>query len=193
MLVVSPAQMASWKWATVQRVREEDVTVRKEPTPPGEVGEVDYGRMAVVDVLGRRRVLQGFLMTLPFSRHLFVDIVDHCDQASWVRSHVAAFTFFGGAPRVLRLDNLKTGVLRPDIYDPRLNRAYAELAEHYGELLDPCRAGKPKDKAHVERAVPYAGDSLVRGREHLGQRRHSSLGMLTPVEFEARHQPTTAA
>lgn len=152
----------------VQRVREEDVTVRMEPTPPGEVGEVDYGRMGVTDVLGRRRVLQGFIMALPFSRHLFVDVVDRCDQESWVRSHVDAFTFFGGAPRVLRLDNLKTGVVRPDIYDPRLNRAYAELAEHYGVLLDPCRAAKPKDKPHVERAVPYVRDSLVRGREHLG-------------------------
>ena len=152
----------------VRRVREEDVTVLKEPTPPGEVAEVDYGRLAVVEMGGRRRALQGFVMTLPFSRHLFVDVVDHCDQESWVRSHVAAFAFFGGAPRMLRLDNLKTGVLRPDIYDPQLNRAYTELAEHYGVLLDPCRAARPKDKPHVERAIPYVRDSLARGREHLG-------------------------
>jgi transposase len=63
-----------------------------------------------------------------------------------VASHVAAFEFFGSAPREIRLDNLKTGVLRADIYDPQLNRSYAELAQHYGVLLDPCRAGKPKDK-----------------------------------------------
>lgn len=161
----------------VRRVREEDVTVLKEPTPPGEVAEVDYGRLCVVEMGGRRRTLQGFVMTLPFSRHLFVDVVDHCDQESWVRSHVAAFTFFGGAPRMLRLDNLKTGVLRPDIYDPQLNRAYTELAEHYGVLLDPCRAGRPKDKPHVERAVPYVRESLARGREHLG---HGGLRELAP-------------
>ena len=40
-----------------------------------------------------------------------------------MRCHVAAFVFFGGAPKQIRLDNLKAGVIRPDIYDPQLNRA----------------------------------------------------------------------
>ena len=151
----------------IQGVRPEQVTVRKEVTPPGEVAEVDYGRLGLwIDPLtGRRRTINGFIMTLAFSRHVFVDPVDCCDQASWVASHVRAFTFFGAAPRVIRLDNLKTGVLRADIYDPQLNRAYAEMAEHYGVLLDPCRQGKPKDKPRVERAVPYARDSYWRGRD----------------------------
>jgi transposase len=152
----------------VRRVREEDVTVRKEPTPPGEVGEIDYGFLTRVPGVGGSIRVHGFVMALPSSRHFFADPVDRCDEESWVRSHVAAFEFFGGAPRILRLDNLKTGVLRPDIYDPRLNRGYAEMAEHYGVVLDPCRAGRPKDKPHVERAIPYVRDSLARGREHLG-------------------------
>ena len=40
-------------------------------------------------------------------------------------------------------DNLKTGVDKPDLYDPRLNRCYAELAAHYGVLVDPARAARP--------------------------------------------------
>jgi hypothetical protein len=117
----------------------------------------------------RERVVNGFLMTLAFSRHVFVDPVVICDERSWVASHIAAFEFFGAAPAILRTDNLKTGILRPDIYDPKVNRAYDEMAEHYGVLIDPCRARKPKDKPRVERAVPYARDSFWKGRDFRGQ------------------------
>ena len=62
-------------------------------------------------------------------------------------------------------DNLKTGVDRPDLYDPKINRSYAELATHYGTLVDPARAAKPKDNPQVERPMPYVRDSFWRGRE----------------------------
>jgi transposase len=153
--------------ANVQGISPDRVTVRKEMTLPGEVAEVDYGRMGIWTdpVTGTRRVMQAFIMTLVYSRRVFVDIVDCCDQISWVRSHMRAFEFFGGAPQKILLDNLKTGVIRADIYDPKLNRSYAELAEHHDVLLDPCRQAKPKDKPHVERAVPYVRDSCWRGRD----------------------------
>jgi hypothetical protein len=56
-------------------------------------------------------------------------------------------------------------VVRPDLYDPKINRAFAEFAEHYGCLVDPARQGKPRDKGTVERHVPYARDSFFAGRE----------------------------
>ncbi len=58
-------------------------------------------------------------------------------------------------PRRLVNDNLKNGVVKPDPYDPQLNRSYAELAGYYGTLIDPARAGHPKDKPRVERMMPY--------------------------------------
>jgi hypothetical protein len=78
---------------------------------------------------------------------------------------VKAFGFFGGVPARLVPDNLKTGVDRPDLYDPKINRSYAELAEHYGCLVDPARSRKPRDKPQVERPMPYIRDSFWRGRE----------------------------
>jgi transposase len=96
---------------------------------------------------------------------MFVRPVISMDQASWTASHVEAFAFFGGAPARLVPDNLKTGVDKPDLYDPKLNRAYAELAAHYGVLIDPARARKPKDKPRVERQMPYIRDSWWKGRE----------------------------
>jgi transposase len=78
---------------------------------------------------------------------------------------VAALSFFGGAPRRLVIDNLKAGVIKPDLYDPKLNRTYADLAQHYGMLIDPARARKPKDKWRVERPIPYVRDSFFAGRD----------------------------
>jgi hypothetical protein len=83
--------------------------------------------------------------------------------ASWTASHVEAFAFFGGCSARLVPDNLKTGVDKPDLYDPNLNRAYGELAAHYGVLIDPARARKPKDKPRVERQMPYIRDSWWKG------------------------------
>jgi hypothetical protein len=99
---------------------------------------------------------------------MFVRPVVRMDQTGWVTAHVEAFAFFGGAPRRLVSDNLKTGVIKADLYDPRLNRAYAEMAEHYGVLVDPARALKPKDKPRVERQMPYVRDSMWRGRTWAG-------------------------
>jgi transposase len=166
-LTVSVATFRRYVRKHVRAVRPEDVTIRKAPTPPGEVAEVDYGRLGMwTDPrTGMRHTVQAFTMTLNHSRRLFVAPVLRCDQESWVRCHVAAFAFFGGAPKQIRLDNLKTGVLKPDLYDPQLNRAYAEFAQHYGVLVDPCRAGRPKDKPQVERAVPYVRESFWRGRD----------------------------
>ncbi len=91
------------------------------------------------------------MLVLAASRHLFVRPVVTMDQHAWTVAHGQAFAFFGGAPARLVPDNLKTGVDRPDLYDPKLNRSYAELAAHYGVLVDPARAFRPKDKPHVER------------------------------------------
>ena len=104
-------------------------------------------------------------MVLACSRHMFVRPVLSMDQRAWTACHVEAFAFFGGVPRRLVSDNLKTGVIKPDIYDPLLNRSYAELAAHYGCLIDPARALKPKDKPRVERQMPYVRDSMWSGRD----------------------------
>jgi Transposase and inactivated derivatives len=113
---------------------------------------------------GRRHTVQAFVMVLACSRYMFVRPVLRMDQEAWTRCHVEAFAFFGGVPARLVPDNLKTGVDKPDLYDPQINRSYAELATHYGTLVDPARAFKPKDKPRVERPMPYVRDSYWRGR-----------------------------
>jgi transposase len=167
-LAVSVASLRRYVRANMaEEARRSQVTVRAlGPATPGEVGEVDYGRLGTWTdpATGARRTVWAFVLVLAASRHLFVRPVVAMDQHAWTVAHVAAFAFFGGAPARLVPDNLKTGVDRPDLYDPKLNRSFAELAAHYGVLVDPARAFKPKDKPHVERQMPYVRDSFWRGR-----------------------------
>jgi transposase len=149
-----------------EEVRRDQVVVLRDPVEPGEEAQIDYGQLGWWhDGDGRRRKVWAFVMVLSCSRHMFVRPVLTMDQRAWTEAHVSAFTFFGGVPRRLVPDNLRTGVDRPDLYDPKINRSYAELAEHYGVLVDPARVRKPRDKARVERPMPYVRDSFWRGRE----------------------------
>jgi transposase len=163
-----------------EEVRRDQVVVLRDDADvmPGAEAQIDYGHLGywVDPVGGRRHRVWAFVMVLAASRHMFVRPVITMDQEAWTRAHVEAFTFFGGVAGRLVPDNLKTGVDRPDLYDPKMNRAYAELAAHYGVLIDPARARKPRDKARVERPMPYVRDSFWRGRE---------FGSLTQMQTEA--------
>jgi transposase len=146
--------------------RRPSITVRRDDPPPGEEAQVDFGRLGTWTdpVSGQTMILHAFILVLSFSRHMFVAVVRHMDAATWLACHVRAFSFFGSVPRRIILDNLKSGVLHPDLYDPLLNRGYAELAQHFGWLIDPARSAKPKDKPRVERQVPFVRESFWTGR-----------------------------
>ncbi len=162
------------------------VTLWRPPVPPGAEAQIDYGFLGswLDPATDRLRRVWAFVMVLACSRHMFVRPVLSLNAASWAETHVAAFEFFGGVPARLVPDNLRTGVDRPDLYDPKINRAYAELAEHYGCLVDPARAFKPKDKARVERPMPYVRDSFWRGR---------TWGSLTEMQSAAAEWCTSVA
>ena len=185
------------------------VTVRIDDPPPGDEAQVDFfyvGRWFDPE-LERARKLYALLMTLSHSRHAFLYPVLAEDSAAWLGGHVAAFSFFGGAPHRLVPDNLTAGVIKASRYDPRLNRAYGELTRHYGCTVDPARAATPTDKPRVERNVSYARDSFFRGRlddfrsvatmreraerwslDVAGQRLHGTTGERPLRAFRAREQ-----
>jgi transposase len=212
-LAVSLTSFRRYVWLEFPEAADESkVTVLRPEVEPGEEAQVDYGFMGswTDPVTLRLRRVWAFVMVLACSRHMFVRPVFSMDNDAWVAAHVEAFAFFGGVPRRVVPDNLKTGVIKPDLYDPKLNRAYAELAAYYGFLIDPARAGKPKDKARVERPMPYVRDSMWRGRTWAGladmqssaltwcetvagQRQHRSLEGAAPLRvFEAVEAPALA-
>lgn len=141
------------------------VTVRIE-VEVGSQAQVDlgYAGMMVDPLTGKLRRAWAFIMTLSYSRHRFVRFIFRQDVKHWVDCHIRAFEFFGGVPASIVLDNLKAGVIKADLYDPMLNRAYGELERHYGFVADPAKAGKPKHKGKVERGVPVVRKHLLAGR-----------------------------
>jgi len=142
------------------------IVVRRPESLPGEEAQVDYGLLGMwLDPLsGAKRAMNAFALVLPMSRHQYACPVLRMDQQAWLDCHVAAFRYFGGVPQRIVPDNLKTGVLKPDLYDPAFNRAYEELAHHYGFLIDPARVRKPTDKGAVERQIPFIRGDFWRGR-----------------------------
>lgn len=143
------------------------ITVRRDDPPPGEEAQIDFGYLGMwLDPVSRKKHrLWAFALILSYSRHMFVRVVTRMDQREWLMCHILALQFFGGAPRRLVPDNLKAGVIKADLYDPQFNPGYEELAHHYGVLIDPARGSKPRDKARVERIIPYVRDSFWSGRQ----------------------------
>lgn len=133
-------------------------------TPAGQQTQIDYGKMGLLydPASGANRVVYAFIGTLSWSRYKYVEFVWGQDQQIFVSSHIKMGEFWGGMSRVLVIDCLKSGVIKPDLYDPQLNPLYRQMADHYGCFIDPARPGKPKDKGKVERVVAPVRDLFRR-------------------------------
>lgn len=136
-------------------------------TEPGQEAQVDFGYIGKMqDVNGKNRKLYAFVMTLSHSRYRYVEFAFSQDQVSWAQLHVNAFNFFGGVPSRVILDNLKAGVIKPDIYDPTLNETYSELSRFYGFTIDPTKVFKPEHKGKVERSIRIVREQLIAGKSY---------------------------
>lgn len=126
--------------------------------PPGNEIQVDYGFAGyhVDPSTGRKRKVHAFCARLSYCRLPFIQFVYSQNQTSFVQSHVDMFDFFEGTTERIIIDNLKSGVLKPSLYDPLINRAFRDMAEHYNVFIDPARVATPTDKGKVERGVPQA-------------------------------------
>src|SRR6202008_1589217 len=99
----------------------------------------------------------------------------------WIAAHTRAFAAIGGVPRLLVPDNTKVAVIKACLYEPQVNRSYAEMAAHYDTAILPARPRRPREKAKVEAAV------LIIERWLLGRLRHRrfySLAELNAVIVE---------
>jgi len=132
---------------------------------PGEEAQVDYGQGApTLYRPGKYRRPHLFVMTLAYSGKSFRKVVWKTDQDTWARLHEQAFRALGGCPQYVVLDNLKEGVIRPDIYAPELNPVYAAMLAHYGVVADPCRVRDPNRKGSVENAIGHTQGTALKGR-----------------------------
>lgn len=154
--------------ALVQRIRPE----RRRPseaflelrTHPAEQGQVDWGHFGYVSVGRARRQLLAFVMVLSWSRMIFVRFFLGGAMPCFLRGHVEAFTFFGGVPRTLLYDNLKSAVLERDGDAIRFHPTLLQLARHYRFKPKPVAVRRGNEKGRVERAIRFLRDSFFAGR-----------------------------
>ncbi len=132
---------------------------------PGEEAQVDYGQGALTRAAnGKYSRPYLFVMTLKYSGKSFRKTTWKTSQQIWAQLHEQAWRSFGGCCRYVVLDNLREGVIKPDLYEPVLNPVYAAMLDHYGVVADVCRVGDPNRKGTVERAIQYTQDTALKGR-----------------------------
>jgi transposase len=134
-------------------------------TAAGEECQVDYGEGPMVrdPHTGKYRRTRLFVLTLGCSRKSVRLLVFRSSARTWAELHEKAFRRLGGTTKVVVLDNLKEGVLTPDIYDPGLNPLYRDVLAHYGAVALPCRVRDPDRKGKVEAGVAHAQKTPLKG------------------------------
>ena len=133
-------------------------------TLPGEQAQVDWGCFGSIVVGKSRRPLSCFVMVLGWSRAMFARFTLDQTLESFLRCHVRAFEAFGGVPRALLYDNLKTVVLERQGDLIRFHPRLLELAGHYHFATKPCAPYRGNEKGKVERAIRYLRDSFFDAR-----------------------------
>jgi len=133
-------------------------------TLPGEQAQVDWGYFGKRRIGRAERALWGFVMVLSYSRQIFLRFFFGNAMANFLRGHVAAFASFGGIPRVLLYDNLKSAVLERVGQAIHFNPTLLELAAHYHFEPRPVAVARGNEKGRVERAIRYIRDSFFAAR-----------------------------
>jgi Integrase core domain len=133
----------------------------------GEAAQVDFGAGPAITDTQTGEIFKTwfFVMTLCWSRHQYAEMVRDQSIATWLSCHRRAFEWFGGVPSRIIIDNPKCAITKACIYDPVVQRAYAEYAEGYTFKIDPCPPRDPQKKGIVESGVKYIKRSFLPLRE----------------------------
>ncbi|MBW1728790.1 MAG: IS21 family transposase [Deltaproteobacteria bacterium] len=132
--------------------------------PPGEEAQVDFGEGAPTLKNGRYYKPWLFVMTLSNSRKSYEQVVWKQDVETFLSCHADAFEAFGGVPKTIKLDNLKSGVLKAHLYEPELNLNYLAFSKHYDFVPLPCKVATPQHKGKVESGVKYTQNNALKGK-----------------------------
>jgi len=123
---------------------------------PGEEMFIDYSGVVVSIVdnkTGEITKAQIFVSVLGSSGYTFVHATPSQKKEDFIKSHVLAYEFYEGVPKIMVPDNLKSAVISNNKKGLVVNESYAELARHYNCVIQPARPRKPQDKAKAEQGV----------------------------------------
>jgi transposase len=145
-------------------------TVRMPDTEPGQMAEIDFGRLGLIkeEEGDKKRLVWGMMTVLNYSRHQFLWPLFSQQLRDVIEGLEATWTFFSGIPRYVILDNFPVAIAGADPLNPRLTRGFLEYVKHRQFIADPARPGHPKDKPKIERNVPYARERFFKGGQFTG-------------------------
>jgi transposase len=130
----------------------------------GEQGQIDWGHFGHLQIGQAKRPLMAFVAVLSWSRRIFLRFSLDARMESFLRSHVQAFNAWGGLPRVLLYDNLKSAVLERQGDAIRFSPALLAFAAHYHFEPRPVAVARGNEKGRVERAIRYIRDNFFAAR-----------------------------
>jgi transposase len=133
-------------------------------TLPGEQGQVDWASFGQLHYGAAIRPLVAFVMVLSYSRKLFVQFGNEQRMGAFLRGHCAAFDAFGGVPRIILYDNLKSAVTQRVGDAIRFNETLLSFATHYHYEPKPVAVYRGNEKGRVERAIRYVRDAFFPAR-----------------------------
>lgn len=133
-------------------------------TFPGEQAQADWAHFGEVSIGRARRRLSGFVLTLSYSRALWLEFFLDQSLENFLLGHVHAFQDWGGAPRSVETDNLRSVVLERRGDAIHFHPRFLELSAHYHFATRPCRPARGNEKGRVERAIQYARGSFFAAR-----------------------------
>lgn len=137
-------------------------------TQPGQQAQVDWASFGLMVVDGVRKALSCFSMVLGFSRYQYIEFTLSRNLASFLTCHVHAFEYFGGVPKELLYDNLKTAVLSHVDGTVEWQSTFTDFAAYYGFTPRACRPYRAQTKGKVERPFPYIRSNFFLGRTFSG-------------------------
>ena len=133
-------------------------------SPPGQEAQVDFGYAGYFYNSRKRKKVKYwiFSMVLSYSRYRYYELVESMSIPTFINCHINAFEYFGGAPRVIKIDNLKSGVLHINFYEPEIRHEYARMLEYYNSSAVACRVRKPQEKGKVESSIKYVKNNFLK-------------------------------
>jgi transposase len=150
--------------ATLRPVHKEEAYIRR-MTLKGEESQVDWADFSTIEVEGGTRKLMGFVMTLSWSRAIFLHFFWGARMLEFQTGFRLAFEFFDGVARVMLLDNLKSGVTTRIGTLIQFNNDFLEVCKHYGFQPKPVRVRRGNEKGRVERSIRYIRENFFEARE----------------------------
>ena len=132
----------------------------------GEAAQVDWGEYGTIAVGSTRRRLSFFLMVLCYSRRMYLEFTLSQTSEFFLACHENAFAAFGGVPKKIMVDNLRSAVLqRLAGVAPVFNPKYLDFSRHWGFEIAPCNVRAANEKGRVENGVGYVKKNLLAGLE----------------------------